>query len=145
MLNEILDIVKNVTGEAVNGNAEIPADKKNETVETATDAIVQGFTSNASGLGELLSGKGGGNAILDSIQDSVVSSLTEKVGLNSGVAKSLIAAVLPMVISAVGSKLGADGKGGLDLGSIIGSLADGDSKDSGLGDMLGKLGGLFGK
>lgn len=144
MLNEILDIVKSVTGEAVDKNADIPADKKNQTVETATEAIVKGFTSNASGLADIFSGKGSSNAIVDSIQSSVVESLTEKVGLNSGVAKSFISAVLPMVISAVSSKFGSGGKDGLDLGSIIGAFADGDSKD-GLGGMLGKLGGLFGK
>lgn len=144
MLDEILNVVKDVVSDAVKGNAEIPDDKKSKTIETATDAMLNGFTNNASGLAGLFSGKGENSDVVDSIQKTVVDTLTEKVGLSSGVAKGLIASVLPIVISAVTSKLGSGDKDGLDIGSIIDAFSDGN-KGSGLGGILGKLGGLFGK
>lgn len=144
MLDNILSIVKDVALDTVNKSADVPSDKKDLVVKTATDAISSGLTSNAANLAGLFSGKSGSNSIMDSIQESVVSSLMKKVGLNSGVASSLVAAMLPTIISTLTSKMGSGGEGGFNLESVLGALGGGDKKKGGLGDALGAFGKLFG-
>lgn len=145
MLDNVLSVVKEVAAKAVQDNNDIVADKKDLVVDTATNAIAGGLMDNIGDIAELFGGKGGGsNAIMDTIQKTVVSALMQKAGLNSGVASGLVSTILPAVISALSGKMGGK-SGGLNLESIVGALTGGDKKEGGLGDALGSLGKLFGK
>ncbi len=142
MLNNILETVKEIATNTVNNNTDVPADKKNLVVNTATDSIASGLMDNIGDLAGLFAGKGGNNAIMGTIQKTVVNALMQKAGLNSGIATNLVSTLLPAVISALSGKI--DNKeGGFSLESVLGALG-GDKKGSGLGDALSSLGKLFG-
>lgn len=142
MLDNILNVVKEVATSAVNKNSDVPAEKKDLVVNTATDSIASGLMDNIGDIAGLLGGGGGSNAIMDTIQKTVVSSLMKKAGLNSGIAENLVSAILPSVISALSGKIG-DKNSGFSLESVLGALGGGDKKGGGLGDALGALGSLF--
>lgn len=141
MLDDILNIVKDVATDTISKNADVPTDKKDLLVETSTDAISNAFTSNISQLTDLFSGGGVSSSIMDSIKGLVVDSLVKKVGINSTLANTLVSAMLPAIISAVSGKAGSDSS--FDLGSLLGSLGKAKKGDS--GGLLGAFEGLFGK
>ena len=143
MLDNILNIVKEVAANTVNNNADVPSEKKDLVVDTATDAISKGLINNIGSLSGLLGGKGGSNAILDTIQKSVVGTLVEKTGLNPGVANGLISTILPAVIGALKGKID-DKDSGFSLDSVLGALGQSDKKSGGAGGILGAIGKLFG-
>lgn len=139
MLDNILNIVKEVATSTVSNNADVPTEKKDLVINTATDAIASGLKNNIGGLAGLLGGKGGGNPILDTIQQSVVSALTQKAGLNPAIASTLVSTLLPAVINALSGKANS-GDSGFSIESIVGALS-GEKKGGGI---LGALGKLFG-
>ena len=141
MLDNILSVVKEVAASAVKSNADVPTDKKDLAVETATDAIGKGLMDNIGDLAGLLGGSGS-SSVINSIQETIVNSLMKKVGLNSDVANSLVSALLPAVLSALKEKIDSDNSE-FSLESVLGALG-GDKKGGDLGDMLGSLGKLFG-
>ena len=143
MLDNILNIVKEVAANTVNSNSDIPADKKDLVTNTATEAVSNGLVNHIGDIAGLLGGKGGDNSILGTIQESVVGSLIEKTGLKSGIAGGLASSLIPAVISALKGKID-DKDSGLSIDTVLAALGGGDKKSSGAGGILGALGKLFG-
>ncbi len=148
MLDGILDLVKDQALGAITNNANVPANKKEAAVETTTDAIVDGIKNNISldNITSLL-GIGGdsdlsSNQMVSSIQTSVVSSLSEKVGLSKEVAGSIAAAVVPALLQLLSKKSG-DSNDSFSFDSLLESITGGSSQKD--GGILGSLGKLFGQ
>lgn len=148
MLEGILDLIKDQAMGAITNNANVPADKKEAAVETTTDAIVDGIKNNISldNITSLL-GFGGdsdssSNQMVSSIQTSVVSSLSEKVGLSKEVAGSIAATVVPALLQLLSKKSG-DSNDSFSFESLLESFTGGSSQNG--GGILGSLGKLFGK
>lgn len=147
MLDGILKLVKEQVLDAVT-KADVPVDKQVATIDTATTTIVDGLKDNlnAGSISSLLSLFGGNsnkeaiasNPLISSIQSSVVSALTEHVGLSPSIAKSVASMAVPAIIGLLSKKSG-DSKDSFDLGSFAESIS---KKSGGLG---GLIGGLFGK
>ncbi|MFT3994626.1 MAG: hypothetical protein QM660_09990 [Dysgonomonas sp.] len=131
MLNNILSIVKEVAQNAVANNTDIPGDKKNEVVETTAGAITTGLTSNLSNLSDLFSSSGGGN-IVDTIQKTVVTTLSEKLGLDASIANGIATSVVPAVVSALSGKINDSKEEGFNLESIVGALSGSKDKEGGI-------------
>lgn len=158
MMDNILDLVKDQVMKTISEKVDIPAEKQQETVETTTSSIVDGFKSqiSPSNIGEIMSLFGGGgagslanSAIAKGVQSSVVSALTSKVGLNQGLASTIAGLVVPAVISMLSNKAADKNDSSFDLGTLLESFTGGGSKDSssssgGLGGMIDMLGGLLG-
>lgn len=140
MLDNILDLVKNVAGETIANNAEVPADKKDITIQTTTSAVTDGLKNNIGNIAGLF-GSGDSSALINNIEDTVVSTLVEKVGLNSNTANSIASAVIPAVVKALSGKVNDPNDKGFSLESVVEAFGGG----SGIGGLLGKIGGLFGK
>jgi len=146
MLDKILDLVKNQAASAITQNPEVPAEKRQAAVETTTSTILDELKGQLTGgnLSNVLSMFGGSagstNNLSSSIQNSVISALAEKVGLNKGVATTIAATVVPALIGLI-SKKHNDPNDSFDIGSLVSSFTKGDGKSGGLMDMIG---GLFG-
>lgn len=146
MIEGILDLVKSQVLPAITNNPDIPADKREAVAETTTSTIVDGlkeqFTpSNLSAITSLFSGDSASNGggIVNSLQTSVVNALSEKVGLDKGIATSIAAAVIPAVMSCFSQKANDPKDEGFNIQSLIETFAGNKS-----GGLLGMLGGLFG-
>lgn len=144
MLDSIIDLVKSEALNVITKNDSVPADKKEAAVEATTSSIVNGLKDqltpdNLSNIVNLVNGNSASNnALSSSIQDSVVSVLSQKVGLSSGVAKSIASAVIPAILGLIAKKSN-DPNDSFSLESLAKSL----TKDK--GGILGAIGGLFGK
>lgn len=146
MLDNIIQLVKDEALGVIANNAEVPGDKKEAVVETTTSTIVDGlkdhFTpDNLSAITSLFSGESpaGGSDIVNSLQNSVVNALSEKVGLNRDVANSIASAVIPAIMNLFSNKANDPNDTGFNIESIIGAFGGKSS-----GGILGMLGGLLG-
>ncbi|EGK02023.1 DUF937 domain-containing protein [Dysgonomonas gadei] len=145
MLDGIIDLVKDQALGAITNNAGVPADKKEAAVETTTSAVVNGLKDqltpdNLSNILGIFSGGSASNSNLTSgLQSSVVSALSEKVGLSPAVANSIASTVIPAIMGLI-SKKHNDSNDSFSLESLVESVTGKQG-----GGILGTLGGLFGK
>lgn len=147
MLEKIMSMVKGEVSDIVSGVSGIPEGQKEATVETTASSLVDSLKKYVTGdnLSSLLSsfGKGGSgvSSHTASIERSVTSALTEKVGLQPDVARKIVSAVVPAVMSLFSKKVDDDNEPGFNLGSLLGGLTgkSAGSGGAGLGDMLGNL------
>lgn len=143
MIEALKGLVTDQIGQIISEQKEIPAAQKKKATDAATSSFLDVLTKQASGdnsssLASLLGG-GASGSLQKTIAGAVSSALTSKVNLSKSVADS----VAGIIVSTVISYLNKESKGGgLDLGSLLGSLAGGNSKGGGLMDMVG---GLLGK
>jgi len=154
MLENILELVKDQVLPAIN-KADIPEEKKQQAVDTTASTILDGLKDQLipDNLSELMNlfGKGSGsssfgsNVMVQTIQSSVVSALTQKVGLNSGIANTIAGVVVPAVVNMLSSKVEDSNEPGFNLESLVKSLTGSDSGNDGKGGLAGMLGSLFGK
>ncbi|MFV0418416.1 MAG: DUF937 domain-containing protein [Dysgonomonas sp.] len=145
MLDSIIDLVKGEALSAITNNDNVPADKRDAAVEATTSGIVDGLKSqfssgNLSNILDIFGGSGGNTASLtSSIENSVVSALSQKVGLSPSVASSIASVVIPAVVGLI-SKKHNDSNDSFSLDSVVESF----TKNQG-GGILGAIKGLFGK
>lgn len=150
MLDGILDLVKDQAMQAITGNADVPEEKKDAAIETTTSTILDGLKGQLTpdNLGGVLSLLGGSSSdianspLVSSLQGSVVSALSKKVGLNSAIGNSIASAVIPALMGMLSNKEN-DPNDSFNITSIVESLAgqSGGKK----GGLLGGLASLFGK
>lgn len=145
MLDSIINLVKDQAFGAITNNTQIPADKKDAAVETTTSAIIDGLKShlNSNSLSTVMELFNDGpsstnNSMVDSLQHSVSSALTQKVGLSSGVSSAIASAVIPAIVALI-SRKSNDPNDSFNIESLVKSVAGGK------GGILGAIGSLFGK
>lgn len=153
MLENILSLVKDQVMPAIN-KADIPQEKQQQAVDTTASTILDGLKDQLvpSNLSEVMNlfGKGsssssssfGNNVMVQTIQSSVVSALTQKVGLSSGIANTIASVAVPAVMSLLSKKVQDSNEPGFNIESLVKSLGGSDNKDK--GGLAGMLGGLFG-
>lgn len=129
-MNEIFGIVKKYAGEIIAKNADIPQEKKEIAVETTTESINEGLKkylnpSNIAGLAGMLSGKGdtGSSGIMDTLQKSLIGSLTNKAGLSSQASSGIASALLPMIIKSISGKMNDPANKTFDVESLINAFS----------------------
>ncbi len=138
MLDQLLDIIKNNSQEAVVNNPAVP-NQDNEAVQsTLLTSIVQGFQGEAAkgnigGIMELLSGKQDVNQspVVSGISQNAIGSLMDKFGISGSTAQSIVAAVLPVVLKTVIGKMNNSGDSSMDANSVLGSLLAGSGAQTG--------------
>lgn len=126
MLDSILDLVKSEVSKVVNSSDEIPEGKKAAAKRELTHSLGTGmqenFTpSNLSSLTDLFSGGHGGGQIVDKLENTALSTLTDKVGLSGSSAKAIVAALIPAIIKVFSKKVN-DPHSGFNVESMIGAI-----------------------
>lgn len=169
MLENLINLVKENAGNYIINNAEVPNEKNDSAVEVTSHSIIDTLKNAVSGgdISQLTSLFNGGDsnvensALASSAKGNVITNLIEKTGLSPEVASKIAASIVPLVMSKLVSKtndpnnssfniqdiLGSltGGKGGFDVGSILGGLGA-DKKDGhDKGGLSGALSGMFGK
>ena len=146
MLDNLVNLVKQYTGDEVNNNPAIPADKKGAVVEETSNSITGSLQKLASGggLNDLLgmfTQRGGsptGN-VSQTVSGDVVSNLTNKVGLDSATASGFAGGLIPKILGGLVNKTNDPGDNSFNLQSIINELSGGKTSGTNLSGMLGKL------
>lgn len=148
MLDNIIGLVKDqVLNSVTGGNIDIPADKKDQIVDTTASSFMDGLKSNISmdnlsSLTSLFGSKDSTstNSITSGIQSTVVASLCEKVGLSKELANTIASTAIPAIMGMFQSKANDPNDSSFSIESLIKSFSGGKG-----GGILGALTGLFGK
>lgn len=149
MLDQLFNLVKQFSGNAVVNNPEVPNEKNNEVVAEATNTIAGGLQNMLSGGGlkDILSmfqgsgnNAGGGsssgisglmkNPIVSMMIGHFISKLTGKFGLKSSQASNIANDVIPNALSGLITKTNDPNDNSFDLNSLIGSLTGGGGSSS---------------
>lgn len=167
MLDNLLDLVKQHSTDAIINNPAIPNERNDEAVAVASTSIFDGL-KNAVGNGNLTDvlnmftngGNNAGTGLSQNIQSGFIDNLTSKFGLDKhaagGIAESLIPSVLQNLVSKTNdpndsnfnlqdivSKIGG---GNIDFQNILNNFTNNDSQSDTQkgGGIMDSLKGLFG-
>ncbi|MCC8087992.1 MAG: DUF937 domain-containing protein [Rikenellaceae bacterium] len=156
MFEKIMDLVKNQVMDKVSGNNDIPEEKKEQTVNTATSSLMDSLKKYATSenLSSLSSMFGGGSStdssrqkadsVKNGIQSDMISNLMSKVGLSQGTASSLASGIIPAVMSLFSKKIKDNNDGDFNIGSLLSGLT-GDDNSKEKNNVMDMVGNLFGK
>ncbi|PMD98805.1 hypothetical protein BWI97_03050 [Siphonobacter sp. BAB-5405] len=138
MLDQLLNLVKNNSQEAIVNNPAIPEQQNEAAQTTIFTSIVQGLQGeaakgNISGLMELFSGRQAvqQSPIVSGISQNAIGSLMDKFGISGSVAQSIVGAIVPMVLSTIIGKLNNPSDKSVDANSMMGSLLAGTDANTG--------------
>jgi hypothetical protein len=147
MIDNIMNVVKDQIGDDLMGKFGLDSSQKNEAINITKETITEKISGEAAGGG--LSGimnlfssnenDSEGNSMLENITRSLSSSFSDKFGIDSDKSDGISSMIMEKVTALFGNKLGSN----FDLGDLMRMIGGG--KSDGIGGMLGKLGGLFGK
>jgi hypothetical protein len=147
MLDSIINSVKGEIGSSLMEKFGLDSNQTDKAFNITEETIKETVTKESSGGGlsgimNLFSSDDNddkGNSMLDSLGGDLVSKFSSQLGLDSAVSGGIKAMILSKVTSMIGNKLGS----GFDASSLLSLIGGG--KSEGLGGLVGKLGGLFGK
>ena len=148
MIDNIMNMVKDQIGGDLMEKFGLDDNQKDEAINITKDTISDTVSKEAAGGGlsgimNLFSSNDNddeGNSMLDNLTNSLSSNFSSKLGVDSSKSSGIAGMIMEKVTSLFGDKLGSN----FEIGDLLGMFG-GDGKDSGLGGMLGKIGGLFGK
>ena len=174
MFENLLQLVSQNAGSAINDNPQIPNEHNEAAVKDASSSIMDVLGNQASSGGGGLAGvldllKGGGgdlasNPIVSQIIQQFSGKLQSNYGVDGAAAQSTATSLIPQVLGQLANKTNDAGDSSFNIQSILGSLGGADGKfdlsdalnlfhgggsnaqggDSSGGGILGKLTGLFG-
>jgi hypothetical protein len=155
MLDKLLDLVKQFSGDAIVNNPEIPNERNNEAVADATHSIFSGLQNAVAGGGgenvlQLLGGKAGDlmkNPIVQMIAGTFVKKLLSKFNMSPAAANNVASGLIPNVLGNLVNQTNDPNNSNFDLQGILGSLTGGGGNAGGgnggggfdLQGILGKL------
>ena len=133
MLEQLFDLVRNNSQEAIVQNPAIPNERNDEAIDTVTHSIFDGLQSqaqggNLAGLLGMMSGQAGtgsnlmNNPMVAGLAQNAIGSLMRKFGINNSAASGIVASVLPMVLSSLIRKTNDPNDRSIDMNDVMGSL-----------------------
>ena len=144
MFENLLNLVKEHSGDAIINNPVIPNEKNDEAISTTTNSIVdtlkaQVSNGNISSVMDMFKdGNANASSVNSSVHTNVVTDLMKKFGIDNAQATGIASALLPKVMEQFVSKTNDPNDKGFDLSNIMSSLGG-----SGAGGLLGKITEMF--
>ncbi|HUC82505.1 MAG TPA: hypothetical protein VMR70_16480 [Flavisolibacter sp.] len=152
MLQELFNLVKDVAGQSVVNNQDIPNEQNEEVLAEATNTVASGLRNIVAGGGaqnllSLFNGQGKqsllGNPIVNMMVGHFTNKLMNKYGIGASQASNVASGLIPSVLESLVNKTNDpnDSKFSLDglLNSITGGQVPQSQSGGGLGDLLGQL------
>ncbi|MEO5593548.1 MAG: hypothetical protein ABIR15_07465 [Chitinophagaceae bacterium] len=133
MLENLLDLIKQNAGSAINDNPAIPNEHNEAAVAVAGNSIMDGLknmlaSGNAQDVVSLFNHQGGDIAntpAAQQISGGFIKNLMGKFGLNEGAASGIAASLIPMVLQKLVHQTNDPNNNSFNIQSIIGSLVGG--------------------
>lgn len=133
MFEELLKLVNENATEAVVNNPEVPNQYNSAVTEHVTHGIIDGLKSQAAsgGLADVMKLIGGGsnnlaqNPVVQNITNNLSGSLSQKFGINSQSATSIVSGLLPDILSKFVNKTNDPNDSSFDIGSIFNHISNG--------------------
>ncbi|GAA4450793.1 hypothetical protein GCM10023189_11950 [Nibrella saemangeumensis] len=139
MLDTLMNLVREQSGNAIVNNPAIPNEQNNVAMDSVMSGILGGLKQQASdgNIGGLLSTVMGQqstsaqNPVVGGVMNNVTGQLAERLGISPQVASSIAAAVVPMVLSRLFSKATDPNDPSVDVGNIM-ATATGNQQAAGM-------------
>jgi hypothetical protein len=170
MLDQLIKLVEQNSGDAIVKNPVIPNQFNNAAIQEVAGSIfntLKGQVAQGNMQQVVSMFKGGAsqsslanNPMVNQMISSVAANFASKFGISSSQAQSIVSSLLPAVMNQVISKTNdpkdnsfdltnmvktMSGNNNIDVASIVGQLAGGDAKSNPLGALGGLAGKFFGK
>ena len=135
MIEQLFNLVQQESQDAIVNNPAIPNEFNNQAVGLATESVFGGLQSALAngGLQDVLgmfAGKSSpdlNSGIAGGMTNSLVKGLMTKFGIESPVAQSIAASLIPTILGKLVSRTNDSSDNGFDINGIIGSLIGGNS------------------
>ncbi len=149
MLEELLNLVKQSSQEAVVDNPEIPNEQNAAVMEEAGSSVISTLQSMMAGgqANEVMSLFGSNaqsvdnNAVTQNISGNFIENITKKFGISPKVAGSIAAVVIPMIISKLVKKTNDPSDSSFNIQDIFNKLSNNGTSGINITDILSKFGG----
>ena len=140
MFENLVNLVKEHASDAIINNSAIPNEHNDAAIETTATGIMDALKNHtgSNGLEGLTSMISGGNingGLMDNIKTTVSSSLTQKIGLDSGTAENIVSSLIPTVMNHFTQQTNDPNNSNFSLQGVMGALSGGN----GIGNVLGKI------
>lgn len=156
MIDQLFNLIKENSQQAIVNNPEVPDAMNEQAMEIAHHSLVDGLRGFSSeDLAQLQQEVSNNNFNTDSRQigflsNSMTDGLMKKLGLNNGIAKTIVLALLPVLLKKVFSGTGSTNpaannsqSSGFDMSDILGSILGGSSPNSPSGTSSPSGGGIM--
>ena len=148
MLENLEKLIRDNAQELVINNPDIPNEQNEQVIQAASGSIVDALKNQIGGgnITDLIGSLGQGNAgaVVNEVSDSFAGKLGA-LGINMDTAKSIGAALIPMIMAKFFNKAADPKDSSFDLQDILGKLAGGADGKFDLNDITDMLGGGKGK
>lgn len=140
MIEQLFNLIQQESQNEIANNTAIPNEQNNQAVGLATETIfsgLQGALANG-GLKDVMGLFGGqaqtstANPLVGNITNNFVESLMKKFGIDSPIATSIAASLIPSILGKMVSKTNDPSNNGFDINNIIGALTGGNAQNSGV-------------
>jgi hypothetical protein len=148
MLDNLLNLVKEFSGDAVVNNPEVPNEHNEAVMSASSNSIMnslQGMISNGGfkDVLNLLGGRSGelsSNPVAQGLSSNLISDLMNKFNFNQGQASQVAGGLLPGVLSNLVSRTNDPSNSSFDLNGIMSALTGGKTAGVNLQSMLDRDG-----
>lgn len=149
MLEELLNLVKQSSQEAVVDNPEIPNEHNAAVMEEAGSSVVSTLQNMmASGQASQVMSLFGNNAqdvdnnpVTQNISGNFINNITQKLGISPKVASGIAAAVIPMILNKLVKKTNDPSDSSFNIQDIFNKLSNNGTSGINITDILSKFGG----
>lgn len=147
MLEELMDLIKQNSQEAVVDNPAVPNDQNAAVMQETGSTIMTTLQSmlasgKANEVMSLFSNKGGDvsdHPVTQNISGNLISNLMSKFGLNGQQAGGIASTVLPMILSKLVNKTNDSGDSSFNIQNIFNSLSGGSTSGLDIQSILSKF------
>ncbi|MBS1496270.1 MAG: DUF937 domain-containing protein [Bacteroidetes bacterium] len=147
MLDELLNLIKQNSQQAIVENPAVPNEQNNAVMQETGNSIISSLQSMLSGgkaadVLSLFGGQGGNvsdHPVTQNISDNLISNLMSKFGLNNQQAGGIASSILPMVLSKLVHKTNDSNDNSLNIQGIFNSLSGGNTSGLDIQGILSKF------
>ena len=142
MIDQLKSLVQKYAGDAVVNNPDIPNDKNEEVIGTASNSIFGGLQQALSqgGIKDLLKMFTGGNSqVGQQVSGGLIQDLIAKFGLNASQATTVADKMVPNVLNEMVEKTNDPGDSSFDLQGIFNQLSNGQTSGFNVQDIFNKV------
>ena len=140
MIEQLLKMVQQESQDAIINNPAIPNELNNQAVGLATESVFGGLQNALAngGLQDVLgmfTGKSSpsmNNGLVGGIANNFIKGLMDKFGIDSPIAQSIAASLIPTILGKLVSRTNDPADNGFDINGIIGSLIGGGAGANGV-------------
>ena len=150
MFDQLMNLVKQYSGDAIINNPAVPNEQNDEVISTASGSIIDTLKGMMSGAGaasvlNLFSQNNSedvtNHPVTQNVSSNLITTLMNKFGLDSNKAGGIASALIPMVMSKLVSKTNDSNDSSFNLQGIFNSLSGNKTGGMDIGSLVSKFGG----